>query len=237
LTGKPSSTLADVAETFRKGYIRAMPREHFRRVDVWVFDLDNTLYPPEIRLFDQIEVRMTRYVMTALGVEADRASHLRDHYWRTYGTTLAGLMAEHALDPEPYLAEVHDIDLTAVPEAPELAAAIAALPGRKVVYTNGSREHARRVTRARGIAGVFDAVYGFEDAGYVPKPREEAFARVFGTDGLAPDRAAMFEDDSRNLTVPHALGMRTVLVAPAPEPAEHVHHHTDDLADFLTRVR
>jgi putative hydrolase of the HAD superfamily len=217
--------------------MRAMPRDHFRRVDVWVFDLDNTLYPPEIRLFDQIEARMTRYVMTALGVETDRANHLRDHYWRTYGTTLAGLMAEHALDPEPYLAEVHDIDLSAVPAAPELAAAIAALPGRKVVYTNGSREHARRVTQARGISGVFDALYGFEDAGYLPKPRAEAFARVFGTDGLAPERAAMFEDDSRNLTVPHTMGMRTVLVAPAPEPAEHVHHHTDDLADFLTRLR
>ena len=161
-----------------------MPRALFAHVETWVFDLDNTLYPPEARLFDQIEARMTAYVMTALEIDAERASRLRDHYWRTHGTTLAGLMAEHALDPEPYLADVHDIDLSAMAPAPELAAALAALPGRKVVYTNGSREHARRVTAALGIGSAFDALYGFEDAGFVPKPQAEAFARVFAADGL-----------------------------------------------------
>ncbi len=215
-----------------------MPRASFAHVETWVFDLDNTLYPPEVRLFEQIEARMTAYVMTALGVDAARANHLRDHYWRSHGTTLAGLMAEHALDPEPYLADVHDIDLSAMPPAPALAAALGALPGRRIVYTNGSREHARRVTAALGIGGAFDALYGFEDAGYAPKPRAEAFARVFAADGLAPGRAAMFEDDARNLETPHRLGMRTVLVGPeAPAPdASHVHHHAPVLADFLSRL-
>jgi putative hydrolase of the HAD superfamily len=216
----------------------SMVRSAFHHVETWVFDLDNTLYPPDLRLFDQIERRMTDYVMQALGVDVERANHLREHYWRTHGTTLAGLMAEHGLAAEPYLAHVHDIDLTIVPPAPELAAAIAALPGRKIVYTNGSREHARRVTGVRGLDGLFDALYGFEDAGFAPKPRREAFTRVFAADGLDPGRGAMFEDDTRNLAVPHGLGMRTVHVAPAPEPepAPHVHHHTDDLADFLTRL-
>jgi putative hydrolase of the HAD superfamily len=91
------------------------------------------------------------------------------------------------------------------------------------------------VTAALGLAGAFDRLYGFEDAGYVPKPQAAAFDRVFATDGLAPTRAAMFEDDPRNLAVPHALGMRTVLVGPE-EPAPHVHHRTDDLTDFLTRL-
>ncbi len=212
-----------------------MPQADFRHVETWVFDLDNTLYAPGLRLFDQIEARMTAYVMEALGVEETRANHLRHHYWMTHGTTLAGLMAEHALDPEPYLAHVHDIDLSAVPPVPLLAAAIDALPGRKVVYTNGSREHARRVTQALGIGGCFQALYGFEDAGYEPKPRAAAFGRVFARDGLEPARSAMFEDDQRNLMVPHGLGMRTVLVGPA-EVAMHVHHQTEDLADFLTRL-
>ena len=111
-------------------------------------------------------------------------------------------------------------------------AAISRLPGRKVVYTNGSREHARRVTRAVGLEGCFDALYGFEDATYLPKPEAGAFAAVFALDGLAPLRAAMFEDDHRNLEVPHGLGMRTVLVGPAATHP-HVHHHTEDLVGFL----
>jgi putative hydrolase of the HAD superfamily len=210
-------------------------RAHFAHVETWVFDLDNTLYPPESRLFDQIEARMVGYLMRTLGLDAARAGALRARYWRDHGTTLAGQMREHAVDPEPYLAEVHDIDLTGIPPSPELAAAIGRLPGRKVVFTNGSREHARRVTAARGIAGAFDALYGFEDAGYVPKPRAEAFAAVFGLDGLAPTRAAMFEDDPRNLAVPHGLGLRTVLVGPG-EDHPHVHHRTEDLTDFLARL-
>jgi putative hydrolase of the HAD superfamily len=209
-----------------------MPRELFAHVETWVFDLDNTLYPPAARLFDQIERRMTAYVMQALRVEAEEANELRDRYWRTYGTTLAGLMREHGIAPEPYLEHVHDIDLSAVPPAPELCTALGRLPGRKVVYTNGSREHARRVTRAVGLEGCFDALYGFEDAAYLPKPEAAAFAAIFALDGLAPARAAMFEDDHRNLEVPHGLGMRTVLVGPvAAHP--HVHHQTEDLAGFL----
>ena len=210
-------------------------RAHFAHVESWVFDLDNTLYPPAVRLFDQIEARMTAYVMRTLGVDAATAGALRARYWREHGTTLAGLMREHGVDPEPYLAEVHDIDLTGVRPTPGLAATIRRLPGRKVVFTNGSREHARRVTRACGLAGCFDALYGFEDAGYVPKPEAAAFAAVFELDGLRPARAAMFEDDHRNLAVPHGLGLRTVLVGPRAGEAEHphVHHRTDDLAGFL----
>lgn len=212
-----------------------MPRALFAHVETWVFDLDNTLYPPAARLFDQIELRMTAYVMRTLGVEAAEANALRDSYWREHGTTLAGLMREHGVDPLPYLAEVHDIDLAAMAPAPELHAAIGRLRGRKVVYTNGSRDHARRVTRACGLEDAFDALYGFEDAGFVPKPQAAAFAAVFALDGLAPDRAAMFEDDPRNLAVPHGLGMRTVLVGPAATHP-HVHHQTEDLAGFLALI-
>jgi putative hydrolase of the HAD superfamily len=212
-----------------------MPRAAFAHVETWVFDLDNTLYPPAVRLFDQIEARMSAYVMRALGVAAAEADALRARYWRTYGTTLAGLMREHGLDPAPYLEQVHDIDLGDVPAAPALSAALGRLRGRKLVYTNGSREHARRVTRAIGLEGCFDALYGFEDAAYLPKPEAAAFAAVFALDGLDAVRAAMFEDDHRNLEVPHRLGMRTVLVGP-PAVHPHVQHQTDDLVAFLGLV-
>lgn len=213
-----------------------MVAQHFSHVEHWVFDLDNTLYPPQARLFDQIETRMTAWVMAALGVSRTEADRLRLHYWRTYGTTLAGLMAEHGVDPGPYLTDVHDISFDALEPDPALAASIRRLPGRKIVYTNGCAPYAERVIAARGLAGVFDAVYGVEHAGFRPKPDRAAFETVFAADGTRPDRAAMFEDDARNLAAPHLMGMRTVHVAPEPEPADHIHHHTDDLSAFVARL-
>lgn len=213
-----------------------MVARHFSQVRAWVFDLDNTLYPPEARLFDQIEVRMTAWVMQTLGVERPEADRLRRHYWQLYGTTLAGLMTEHGVDPDPYLHDVHDISLENLKADATLAERIAALPGRRIVYTNGSRPYAERVIAARGLSGLFDAVYGVEHAGFRPKPERAAFETVFAADGIDPTRAAMFEDDPRNLAAPHAMGMRTVLVGPTAEDAPHIHHHTPDLSDFLDRL-
>ena len=217
-------------------YTIAMPHPDFHHVNTWVFDLDNTLYPAHMRLFDQIEVRMTDWVMSALKVDRARADHLRDHYWQTYGTTLAGLMAEHGVDPGPYLTDVHDIDFSVLAPDPDLAARISALPGRRIVFTNACAPYAEQVLAARGLSGLFDAVYGVEHANFHPKPVRAAFDTVFALDGLAPETAAMFEDDARNLAAPHAMGMRTVHVAPVAEPAPHIHHHTDDLAAFLARL-
>ena len=210
-----------------------MVADQFSHVSAWVFDLDNTLYPPHARLFDQIEIRMTNWVMQELGVDRHEADHLRQHYWKTYGTTLAGLMREHDVDPAPYLNDVHDISMDSLEVDPALAQHIRSLPGRKIVYTNGCAPYAERVLAARGLANLFDAVYGVEHADFHPKPDRAAFDKIFTRDGIDPDVAAMFEDDPRNLAVPHALGMRTVHVAPAPEPAYHIHHHTDNLTGFL----
>ncbi|WP_371059302.1 pyrimidine 5'-nucleotidase [Rhodosalinus sp. 5P4] len=213
-----------------------MPKEHFSSVAHWVFDLDNTLYPPQARLFDQIETRMTAFVMDALKVDRAEADRLRTQYWREHGTTLAGLMEIHGVEPGPYLETVHDIDLGHLEADATLAARIRALPGRRIVYTNGSAPYAERVLAARGLEGLFDAVYGVEHAGFQPKPRRAAFEAVFARDGTDATRAAMFEDDPRNLAEPHAMGMRTVHVAPEPHAADHIHHHTDDLGSFLGRL-
>jgi len=214
-----------------------MPHAHlFSHVATWVFDLDNTLYPPEARLFDQIEVRMTAWVMQALGIAQPEADRLRKDYWAEYGTTLAGLMQVHGVDPAPYLTDVHDISLTHLKADPALAAAITALPGRKIVFTNGSEPYARRVLKARGLQDTFDAVFGVEHAGFRPKPERAAFETIFAAAEVEPGQAAMFEDDPRNLAAPHAMGMRTVHVAPTPAPADHIHHHTADLTGFLSRL-
>jgi putative hydrolase of the HAD superfamily len=213
-----------------------MVKQHFSHVTSWVFDLDNTLYPPQYRLFDQIEVKMTAWVMQTLGVGRTEANRMRQHYWDTYGTTLAGLMREHDVDPAPYLNAVHDIDFSGLPADPILAAHIRNLPGRRIVYTNACEPYAHRVLEARGLTGLFDAVYGVEHAGFRPKPERAAFETIFTADGLDPTTSAMFEDDPRNLAAPHDMGMKTVHVAPKPLKALHIHHHTDDLAHFLAQL-
>jgi len=213
-----------------------MTDRSFAPVRDWVFDLDNTLYPPHMRLFDQIEARMTAFIVRKLGVTPDAADEMRSRYWRQYGTTLAGLMREHDLDPDPYLEDVHQISFDVLEPDPQLATAIAALPGRAMVYTNGTARYARQVLAARGLDGLFDAVYGVENAQYLPKPEARAFAHVFEQAGLHTENAAMFEDDARNLRVPHALGMRTIHVSTDIDRSDHIHHRTDDITAFLTTL-
>lgn len=211
-----------------------MPRDALSHVTTWVFDLDHTLYPPSARLFDLIEVRMTDWVMRELNVARDEADRLRKHYWREHGTTLAGLMREHGVAPDAYLHDVHDIPLDRLTPDADLAARIKALPGRRIVYTNGAAPYAERVIGARGLEGLFDAIYGVEHANYHPKPDRAAFDAVFARDGLDTATAAMFEDDARNLAVPHEMGMGTIHVAPTRAEGSHVHFHTDDLSHFLS---
>ena len=210
-------------------------KNDFAHVNHWIFDLDNTLYPPAAALFDQIEVRMTDFVARTLNIGQAEANLLRHQYWRQYGTTLSGLMREHGVDPEPYLVEVHEIDLGHLEKAPDLREGIARLPGRKIVYTNGSRFHAERVIAARGLNDVFDAIYGIEHADYLPKPERQAFELICARDGIESTRATMFEDDVRNLAEPFEMGMKTVLVG-EHDAADHVHYNTDDLSGFLSRL-
>ncbi len=203
-------------------------------VSTWVFDLDNTLYPRSARLFDQIEAKMEAFICNFLTISVQEAKSLRSTYWSQYGTTLRGLMEVNGMEPEPFMKDVHDIDLSHLLIDDGLAKAITGLPGRKIVYTNGSRRHAERVLDARGLADCFDALYGVEHADYVPKPRAEAFQKIISKDGFDPQKAAMFEDEERNLEVPHSLGMGTILVGET-RTAPYTQFETHDLTDFLSQ--
>ncbi len=206
-------------------------------VRTWIFDLDNTLYPPEARLLDQMEGRMTGWIMRELGLDRAAADRLRRRYWHRHGATLPGLMAEHRISARDWLDHVHDIDLGALVPDPVLADRIARLPGRRIVFTNGAAApYAARVLAACGLAHVFDAVYGIEQAGFRPKPDPAAYRAVIRADGHDPARAAMFEDTPANLRAPHAMGMATVHVAPRRATGDHVHHHAPDLAAFLSQL-
>ena len=221
----------------------------FADIESWVFDLDNTLYPPEVDLWGQIDARMKDYIARFLKISRDDAFRLQKDYYRRFGTSMRGLMIEHGLQPDDFLAYVHDIDHSLLEPDPRLAAALSRLPGRKLILTNGSIAHAEAVTARLGVAEQFAGVFDIVAADFLPKPNRETYARFLAHYGVDPARAAMFEDLARNLEVPHALGMATVLVVPngarevlreawelEGRNAPHVGHVTDDLAGFLEAI-
>lgn len=193
------------------------------RIDAWIFDLDNTLYPPEAGLLQQIDARMQAFIMRFLRVGADEADRLRAHYLERDGITLKGLMHDHGVEADAFLEETHAIDLSAVAPDPALAGAIRRLPGRKFIHTNGARAHAARVLAARGLAGAFDAVFAIEDKNFVPKPELPAYTHVVRAAGIEPTRALMVEDTVVNLVEPKRLGMATVWLDHHGANGAHAH--------------
>jgi len=173
--------------------------------DTWVFDLDNTLYPAECDLFAQIDQRITDFVARHLKLERSAARAVQKQYYAEHGTTLNGLMRQHDVPPADFLAYVHDIDLSPLPQSKPLAAAIDALPGRKYIYTNGSRRHAARVTEYMGLADVMDGHFAIEDSAYHPKPAQSSYQAFCEHFAISPTRAVFFEDLARNLAPAHAM--------------------------------
>ncbi len=217
----------------------------FSSIESWVFDLDNTLYPHHL-LWQQVDDRIRAYVARFLDVSAEDAFKVQKDYYRRYGTTMRGLMAEHDVDTDDYLEFVHEIDHSPLEPNPALGAAIEQLPGRKLILTNGTRKHAEAVMKRLEIDRHFEDVFDIAAADLAPKPMPQVYDRFLKKHGVDPTRSAMFEDLARNLEVPHALGMTTVLVVPDStqevlrevwenqgRDAPHVDHVTDNLAGFL----
>jgi putative hydrolase of the HAD superfamily len=192
---------------------RPAPRQ-FVSVDTWVFDLDNTLYPHHLNLWQQVDERIRNYVANYLRISYEEAFRLQKDYYRRYGTTMRGLMTEHGLRPDEFLEMVHQIDHSPLTPNPALGAAIQKLPGRKLIMTNGTRKHADAVLKRLEIDHHFDEVFDIAAANLDPKPLPQVYDRFLARHGVDPARSAMFEDLARNLEVPHALGMTTVLVVP-----------------------
>ncbi|MFB2549786.1 pyrimidine 5'-nucleotidase [Ensifer soli] len=224
-------------------------RADFAHVTDWVFDLDNTLYPHHVDLFSQIDRNMTAYVSELLSLEPGAAKALQKQYYRDHGTTLQGLMIHHGIDPDGFLSRAHAIDYGVLPPDPALGEAIKALPGRKFIFTNGSVRHAEMTARALGILDHFDDIFDIVAAGYLPKPAGDTYDKFMALHRVDTRHAAMFEDLPRNLTVPKALGMKTVLLVPrnleyglteaferVSDETDHVDFLTDDLAGFLSRL-
>ncbi|HTB05032.1 MAG TPA: pyrimidine 5'-nucleotidase [Bradyrhizobium sp.] len=218
----------------------------FADIDTWVFDLDNTLYPHHVNLWQQVDVRIGEFVGAFLKISAEEARVIQKDYYRRYGTTMRGMMTEHGVLADDYLAYVHQIDHSPLQPNPAMGAAIARLPGRKLILTNGSTDHADKVLQRLGISAHFEAVFDIIAAELEPKPAPRTYQKFLDLHQVDPTKAAMFEDLARNLVVPHQLGMTTVLVVPDGSKevvredwelegrgAAHVDHVTDDLTGFL----
>jgi len=224
------------------------PGPDFRHVDAWIFDLDNTLYRADTDLFSLIDGRMSAYVARLLNVTPAEAKKIQKDYYRDYGTTLSGLMRVHGIDPETFLSDVHDINLTQLEPDLVLNCAISRLPGRKVVFTNGCRNYAQRVLERLNLDKLMDGIWDIRTIAFQPKPDPIAYERVLADSSIAPQRAAMFEDVARNLVPARALGMTTVWINngsvwskqgpehPVAEP-HHIDYETTDLSRFLSTIR
>lgn len=210
-------------------------------IDTWIFDLDNTLYPARANLFARIDDRMTSYVARRLGLPRDEARRVQKAYFHRHGTTLTGLMADHDVDPHEFLADVHDVEMEVLEEDAPLAAAIAQLPGRKLVFTNGDKPYALKVLDRLGLGASFEAIHDIHAMALVPKPHPSAYAGLCAAFGIEPHRAIFFEDMARNLAPAKAIGMATVWVdngsEQGPEPRrDHIDYIVHDLAPWLQHI-
>jgi putative hydrolase of the HAD superfamily len=224
------------------------PRD-FSSVETWVFDLDNTLYPHDLNLWQQIDQRIQKFIAEFLRVTHEEAFRVQKDYYKRYGTSMRGLMAEHGMKPDDFLDFVHQIDHSPLEPNPALGTAIETLPGRKLILTNGTRRHADAVLARLGLDRHFQDVFDIVAAELEPKPSPQIYERFLKVHDVDAGKAAMFEDLARNLAVPYALGMTTVLVVPENtrevfregwelegRDAPHVDHVTDDLVGFLQAI-
>ena len=219
-----------------------IPVNRLAGAETWIFDLDNTLYPASCDLFSQVERNMTAYIMDRLELDRNDAYAVQKNYFREHGTTMRGLMHHHGIDPHDFLGFVHEIDLSPIPDNPDLGALLGNLPGRKIIFTNGSVRHAERITEHMGIDEHFEAVFDIVAANYVPKPERVVYESLIDLHGIDPASCVMVEDMAINLAPAAELGITTVWIETqstwgrARSDGPFIHHRSDDLTDWLTGV-
>jgi putative hydrolase of the HAD superfamily len=217
-------------------------RAELRHIRNWIFDLDNTLYPASANLFPLIDARMGEYIMKLVGCDAGEAHRIQKDYFFAHGTTLAGLMTEHEVDPHHFLNYVHDIEMDVLERNEALVAALARLPGRKLIFTNADTPYAERVLDRIGLAGSFEAVHDVHATGFRPKPDPVAYQGLCDAYGLDPAQSLFVEDLARNLKPAKAIGMATVWVdngseqPPNDSDRSFIDYTTPDIGRWLLEI-
>jgi putative hydrolase of the HAD superfamily len=214
----------------------------FEHIDSWIFDLDLTLYGPEANIMAQVRDRIALYVERHFNIGSDAAHQIRHTYWKKYGTTLGGLMAEHGVDPHGYLDFVHDVDMSLLQPAADLRSQIEALPGRKLIFTNADAPYAYRVLMARDLDGVFEDIFDIHRMQHIPKPASASYDRLCTELHIDPTRALFVEDSAHNLSPAKALGMTTIWVnhdieADSSETEPFIDHQITDVSGWLSSIQ
>ena len=183
-------------------------------IKTWIFDLDNTLYPPEENIFSQIDQKMTSFIADNLEISNEEAFNIQKQNFIDHGTTLAGFMnsGNDKIDPDKFLEYVHDINLNSLQEDNDLRKILLLLPGKKYIFTNGTKKHAENVLKKLNLENIFQSIFGIKEANYLPKPNLETYNLFLKTYKIDPKTSIMFEDMGRNLIPAKELGMKTVLL-------------------------
>ena len=203
----------------------------FAHIRDWIFDLDNCLYPASAGLFALIDERMGAYIQRLLGCDPGEARRVQKAHFHEHGTTLAGLMKEHDIDPTDFLDDVHAIPLDRIQRDERLAKALGKLPGRRFVFTNGNAPYARRVLEAIGVHVYFDELHDIHASDLRPKPDPHGYELLLSRYGIDPKAAVLVEDMAQNLKPAKALGMTTVWVDNGSERGAHLAE--DGQVDFV----
>lgn len=214
-------------------------------IQLILFDVDNTLYPKSVGLFDRVAQRIRNYMEERIGFEKEFARELRLEYIRRYGSTLRGLMIHQKIDPADFLEYVHDVDVESlILPNPALARLLEALPIDRAIFTSGHQPYARRVLRSLGVESYFSKIFDIIFTNYIPKPNPEPYRQIVDAVGLDPSRIMIIDDIPANLRPAKELGMMTMLVdSTLPQPIENLDGFVDfaipdilDFARFLQKV-
>ncbi len=216
--------------------------KELKKIKYWLFDLDNTLYSGDTKVFDQVDKKMTFFISNKLNVGLEEAKKIQKSYFHEYNTTLNGMIKNHKIDAEEFLEFVHDVDLNFLKKDIDLQNELSNLTGKKYIFTNGSKAHASNVTKRIGIQNLFDGVFDIVDSDFVPKPSIEPYKKIIQKYGIDPEYCIFIEDIARNLKPAYELGMKTVWIENnEPWAAEFssenfINYKTNNLSDFLRRI-
>ena len=216
--------------------------KELKKIKYWLFDLDNTLYSGDTKVFDQVDKKMSSFISNKLNVSLEDAKKIQKNYFHEYNTTLNGMIKNHNIDANEFLEFVHNVDLNFLKKDLELQNQLTRLVGKKYIFTNGSKAHADNVTKRIGIEKLFDGVFDIVNSGFIPKPSIEPYKKIIQKYGIDPEYCIFIEDIARNLKPAHELGMKTVWIKnDEPWASEFsnesfINYKTNNLSDFLRRI-
>ena len=211
-------------------------------IKFWIFDLDNTLYADETKVFDQVDKKMSKYISEKLNVNITEAKEIQKNYFHKYNTTLNGMIKNHKIDANEFLEFVHDIDVNFLKKNYGLGEELKKLDGKKIIYTNGSKKHALNVTKKIGIDQYFDGIFDIVDSNFVPKPLIEPYKKLVQKHKIDPKLCVFIEDIARNLKPAYEMGMKTIWIennepwAKKFSDGDFINYRTNNLTEFLKKI-